>query len=84
MALRRIRKELDDLEANPLNHISAVTVDDNLFKLDATIKGPLITPYGGGSFGLKIIFPQDYPFKQPVTTFTTQKYIIVISMKLVV
>jgi ubiquitin-conjugating enzyme E2 D/E len=39
-----------------------------------TIKGPLGTPYENGIFKLKIVIPDDYPFKPPTITFITKIY----------
>lgn len=39
-----------------------------------TIKGPENTPYENGIFKLKIVIPDDYPFKPPTITFLTKIY----------
>jgi len=37
-------------------------------------KGPKDTPYENGIFKLKIVIPDDYPFKPPTITFVTKIY----------
>jgi ubiquitin-conjugating enzyme E2 D/E len=81
MASKRINKEFADLRKNSPENCSAGPSDEDIFKWDATIMGPIGTPYEGGIFNLRIEFPQNYPFSPPKIAFLTKIYHCNISSK---
>ncbi|XP_010474187.1 PREDICTED: ubiquitin-conjugating enzyme E2 8-like [Camelina sativa] len=53
-------------------NVTAVTVDDNIFHWEATLIGPVNTPYEGGVFKMSLHFPPDYPNNLPKVVFVTK------------
>jgi ubiquitin-conjugating enzyme E2 D/E len=72
--IKRLRKELDDMQKDAVSNLSAGPVNDNLFEWEAVILGPVETPYEGGVFNLSISIPSNYPFKPPMVIFKTKIY----------
>uniref|UniRef100_A0A6C0LMH6 UBC core domain-containing protein n=1 Tax=viral metagenome TaxID=1070528 RepID=A0A6C0LMH6_9ZZZZ len=75
MALRRIKKEYEEIKKDPpLNTTANPIVENDMFNWEATIKGPDGSPYEKGLFKLNIYFPNNYPFKAPRLQFKTKIY----------
>ncbi|KAJ6630649.1 ubiquitin-conjugating enzyme/RWD-like protein [Mycena sp. CBHHK59/15] len=73
-ALRRIQKELTDINKKPIEGITVETKDDNLFEWKCAIKAASDSPYKNGTFHFTLSLPQNFPFKAPTVTFTTKIY----------
>ena len=74
MALKRIKKELSDIEKANEKYFEVFLADGNLFEWTIKVDGPPNTPYEGGIFLLEVILPRDYPFKTPQFRFKTPVY----------
>lgn len=75
LLFRRIKQELLEIQKNPCENCSAGPAsDDNLTEWDGFILGPTDTPYEGGLFNIKIIFPEDFPISPPKVQFITKIY----------
>lgn len=73
-ALKRITRELKEMQDDPPLTCSAGPVDGNMFKWRGSIIGPSGTPYEGGIFIVNITFPPNYPFLPPDVKFATKIY----------
>ena len=74
MSLKRINKELQEFNEDPLENCFAGPINNNLFEWKATLIGPQDSPYENGLFYLNINFPEDYPFRPPKVIFKTKIY----------
>jgi len=72
VAAKRLAQEFREVTVNGADCLVAGPVSpDNLFEWEALIEGPEGTPYEGGLFAARIVFPQDYPLSPPTMTFTS-------------
>ena len=78
LALKRIQKELKDLNQETEDHANQIfSVSPNegdMFKWSGYIFGPVGSPYQNGIFKIEIEFPNNYPFKPPKVYFNTKIY----------
>ncbi|KAF9447467.1 ubiquitin-conjugating enzyme, partial [Macrolepiota fuliginosa MF-IS2] len=74
MTLKRINREVADLQKEDLGQMALAPTEDNLHVWRGTIPGPEGSVYEGGVFNLEICLPADYPFSAPRVTFKTRIY----------
>ena len=70
-SLRRLTKEFEALEKNPLDYCEIAPADDKM-SAEAQLQGPAGTPYANGVWTIDLTFPENYPFKAPTVTFRTE------------
>jgi ubiquitin-protein ligase len=74
-ALHRQQSELMNLMMSSTPGISAFPrSDDSLLAWQATLEGPVGTPYEGLTYRLSINFGEDFPFQAPMVRFETPCY----------
>ena len=59
--------------ASTLMSIFGARRPNNILEWHFVIKGPADTPYTGGSYHCKLIFPSEYPYKPPAIMMLTPK-----------
>ena len=72
-AIKKIRKEYEDINAN-VDNFTAGFVDDDVFVWNLVIEGPPDTLYEGGLFQAILKFPYNYPNFPPEMSFTTKMW----------
>lgn len=70
-AVRRLQKELVDMQKNPTPLIEALPDHNNILTWYFIIDGPPDSFYEGGEFLGRIQFPSNYPFAPPEFYFAT-------------
>ncbi|KAG8723150.1 hypothetical protein FRC09_004544 [Ceratobasidium sp. 395] len=74
MTLKRIHKEIKDIQKEDMGGIKLAPSDQSLFEWTGTLPGPEGSVYEGGEFHVDITLPPDYPFHSPRMRFKTKIY----------
>ncbi|TRM61832.1 UBC-like protein [Schizophyllum amplum] len=72
--LRRVQKELKDIQKNPIDGLTVTPLEDNILRWECAIKADPESPYKGGTFRFILDLPSNFPFKAPTVTFSTKIY----------
>lgn len=64
-ALARLRKEFIRIQKEPVEGVEAAPCETNLLEWHYVVTGPRGSPYEGGRYHGKLIFPAAYPYKPP-------------------
>jgi len=70
--MRRLMRELNELQTSPPEGIRVVTAEDNMLDVTGIIEGPEGTPYTGGYFRVKFKFTEEFPAAPPKCWFATK------------
>ncbi|XP_065837843.1 ubiquitin-conjugating enzyme E2 J1-like [Oscarella lobularis] len=69
-AVKRLMREAKELR-DPTYEYYAQPLEDNLFEWHFTVRGPPDSPYEGGIYHGRILFPPEYPMKPPSVILLT-------------
>lgn len=70
-AMARLKQDYLRLKKDPVPYVLAEPVPSNLMEWHYVVKGPEKTPYEGGFYHGKLVFPGEYPFAPPSIYMTT-------------
>ena len=73
ICVRRLTKELKALQKDPMKSptITVMPLEDNILQMHYVIEGSEDSPYAGGVYHGKLIFPKEYPLKPPSVMMLT-------------
>ncbi|XP_047506124.1 ubiquitin-conjugating enzyme E2 J2-like [Pieris napi] len=64
-ATSRLKQDYLRLKNDPVPYVTAEPVPSNILEWHYVVKGPEKSPYEGGYYHGKIMFPREFPFKPP-------------------
>ena len=70
-AVKKLTAEYKELQANPVKGITVAPMENNILEWHYVIEGPINTPYEGGHYWGKLVFPPSFPFAPPAVYMTT-------------
>lgn len=70
--LRCVMKELAELNKTPMEDVQLHINQQDVTDIQATITGPVDTPFAGGQFRVKLVLGKDFPATPPKGFFLTR------------
>ncbi|GAB1607918.1 ubiquitin-conjugating enzyme E2 J2-like [Argonauta hians] len=64
-ATARLKQDYLRIIKDPVPYVEAVPLPSNILEWHYTVVGPENSPYEGGMYHGKLVFPREYPFKPP-------------------
>ncbi|CAP36830.3 Protein CBR-SQV-2 [Caenorhabditis briggsae] len=71
VAFQRLKKDYQRLLKEPVPYMKAAPLESNILEWRYIIIGAPKTPYEGGIYHGKLLFPKDFPFKPPAILMLT-------------
>ncbi|KAM8956281.1 ubiquitin-conjugating enzyme E2 J2 isoform 1-T2 [Lycaon pictus] len=64
-ATQRLKQDYLRIKKDPVPYICAEPLPSNILEWHYVVRGPEMTPYEGGYYHGKLVFPREFPFKPP-------------------
>ncbi|PIK55896.1 putative ubiquitin-conjugating enzyme E2 J2-like [Apostichopus japonicus] len=64
-ATNRLKQDYIRIRKDPVPYVTAAPLPSNILEWHYVVRGPEKTPYEGGLYHGKLVFPQEFPFKPP-------------------
>ncbi|XP_072522577.1 ubiquitin-conjugating enzyme E2 J2-like isoform X2 [Salminus brasiliensis] len=64
-ATQRLKQDYLRIKKDPVPYICAEPLPSNILEWHYVVRGPEKTPYEGGYYHGKVVFPREFPFKPP-------------------
>jgi ubiquitin-conjugating enzyme E2 J2 len=64
-ATRRLQQDYLRLKRDPLPYVVAEPLQENILEWHYVVRGPEDSPYAGGFYHGRLVFPREFPFKPP-------------------
>jgi len=64
-ATARLKQDYMRLQKDPVPYVTAAPLPSNILEWHYVVTGPEKTPYEGGLYHGKLVFPREFPFKPP-------------------